>query len=172
MQETKEIQVQSLGQKNLLKNAEPTPVFLPGKFHGQEPGRLQSMGSQELDITEAIWHLARSRSQFSLVAQSCPTLCQPMHCSRPGFPVLTNSWSLLKLMSIQSVMPSNHIILCFPLLLLRSVLPIIRIFPNESVLHIGGRSIEVSASAAVFPMNIQDWFPLENQTVGLKWLST
>ena len=49
--------------------------------------------------------------QFSSVAQSCLTLCDPMNCSTPGFPVITNR-SLLKLMSIESVMPSNHLILC------------------------------------------------------------
>ena len=49
---------------------------------------------------------------------------------------ITNSWSLLKFMSIESVMPSNHLILCCPLLLLPSVFPSIRVFPNESVLHI------------------------------------
>ena len=49
---------------------------------------------------------------------------------------ITNSWSLLKLMSIESVMPSNHLILCRPLLLLPSILPCIRVFSNESVLHI------------------------------------
>ena len=59
-----------------------------------------------------------------------------MDCSTPGLPVITNSWSLLKLMSIESVMPSNHLILCRPLLLLPSIFPSIRVFSNESVLHI------------------------------------
>ena len=54
----------------------------------------------------------------------------------PGFPVLTISWSLLKLMSIESVMPSNHLILCCPLLCLPSIFPSIRVFSNASVLHI------------------------------------
>ena len=56
--------------------------------------------------------------QFSSVAQSCPTLCDPMNRSMPGLPVITNSRSLLKLMSIESVMPSSYLILCHPLLLL------------------------------------------------------
>ena len=56
-------------------------------------------------------------SQFSSVVQSCPTLCDLMDCSTAGFPVITNSWSLLKLMSIKSMMPSNHLILCTLLLL-------------------------------------------------------
>ena len=59
-----------------------------------------------------------------------------MDCSTPGFPVHTNSRSLLKLMSIESVMPSNHLILCRPLLLLPSIFPSIRVFSNESILHI------------------------------------
>ena len=74
--------------------------------------------------------------QFSSVTQSCPTLCNPMDCSTPGLPVHYHSQSLLKLMSIESVMPSNHLILCHPLLLLPSIPPSIRVFSNESVLYI------------------------------------
>ena len=65
----------------------------------------------------------------------CPTLCDPMDCSTPDSPVLPISRSLLKLMSIESVTPSNHLILC-PLLLLPSILPSIRVFSNESLLCI------------------------------------
>ena len=61
------------------------------------------------------------KDQFSSVAQSCPTLCNPMDCSTPGFPVHHQIWSLLKIMCIESVMPSNHLILCCPLLLLPSI---------------------------------------------------
>ena len=61
------------------------------------------------------------------VTQSCLTLCDPMNYSTPGFPVLTISWGLLKLMSVESVMPSNHLILCCPLLLLPSIFPSIRV---------------------------------------------
>ena len=68
--------------------------------------------------------------------QSYPTLCDPMDCSTPGFLSITNSQSLLKLMSTESVMPFNHLILCHPLLLLPSVFPSIRVFSNESVLCI------------------------------------
>ena len=68
---------------------------------------------------------------------------------------ITNSRSLLKLMSIASVMPSNHLILCYPLLL-PSIFPCIRIFSNEPVLCIRWPIIEVSASTSVLPMNIQD----------------
>ena len=74
--------------------------------------------------------------QFSSVAQSCPTLCNPMDCSTPGFPVLHHLQELLKLISIESVMPSNHLILCRLLLFLPAIFPSIGIFSNESVLLI------------------------------------
>ena len=70
------------------------------------------------------------------VANSCLILCNPMDCSTPGFPVLTISQSLLRFMSIESVMLPNHLILYRPLLLLYSVFPRIRVFSNESALHI------------------------------------
>ena len=73
--------------------------------------------------------------QFSSVAQSCPTLCDPTNPSTPGLCGVTNSRSSLKLTSIESVMPSNHLILCRPLLLLPSIFPSIRVFSNESTLH-------------------------------------
>ena len=75
--------------------------------------------------------------QFGSVAQSCPTLCYPMDCSMPGFLFITNSRSLLKLMSIESVMLSNHLVLCCLLLLRPSISPSIRVFSNESTLCIG-----------------------------------
>ena len=74
---------------------------------------------------------------------------------------ITNSQSLLKPMSIESVMPSNHLILCCPLLLLPPIPPNIRVFSNESLFQWlftwGGQSIGVSASVSVLPMNTQDW---------------
>ena len=97
---------------------------------------------------------------FSSVAQSCPTFWNPMDYSMSGFLPITNSQSLLKLMSIELVMPSNHFILCHPLLLLPSIFTSIRVFASKSVLHIRWPNIGVSASASVLPMNIQDWFPL------------
>ena len=71
---------------------------------------------------------------------------------------ITNSWTLLKAMSIELVMPSYHFIICCPLILLPNIFPSIRVFSNESVLHIRWPSTEASASAPVLPMNIQDWF--------------
>ena len=72
--------------------------------------------------------------QFSSVAQSCPTLCNPMNHSTPASLSITNSQSLLKLMPIESVMPSSHLILCHPLLL-APIPPSIRVFSIESILH-------------------------------------
>ena len=80
-------------------------------------------------------HILRHSVQFSPVAQSCPTLCNPMNHSTPRLPVITNSRSSLKLTSIESVMPSSHLILCRPLLLLPPIPPSIRVFSNESVHH-------------------------------------
>ena len=71
---------------------------------------------------------------------------------------ITNPQSLLKLMSIKSVMPSNHLILCCPLLLLPSIFPSIRVFSNQLALHI--RWPKYSASASGLSMNIQDWLVL------------
>ena len=136
--------------------------------------------------------------QFSSVAQSCPTLCNPMDCSTPGFSVHHQSFLSINYQinstcyqifnSVQFspsvvsdslrphksqharppcpspapgvysnscpllVMPSSHLILCRPLLLLPSIIPSIKLFSNESV----GQSIGVSASASVLPMNTQD----------------
>ena len=73
---------------------------------------------------------------------------------------MASSQSLLKLMSIESVMPSSHLILCCPLFLLPSIFPSIRVFSNESVLRIRWQNVGVSALASVLTMNIQDWFPL------------
>ena len=73
--------------------------------------------------------------QFSSVAQSCPTLCRTWTTACQASLSITSSHSLLKLMSIESMMPSNHLILCLPLLP-PSIFPRIRVFSNESVLHI------------------------------------
>ena len=95
---------------------------------------------------------------FSSVTQSCPTLCNPMDCSTPGLPVR----SLLKLMPTKSLIPSNYLILCRPLLLPPSIFPSIRVFSNESVLPIRPKDWSLS-------FNIQ-WTPrtdlLQNGLVG------
>ena len=98
--------------------------------------------------------------QSSSVAQSCLTLCIPWTAARQASLSITNSWSLLKLTSIKSVMPSNHLILCRPLLLPPPIFPSIRVFSLSQFFASGGQRIGVSASASVLPVNIQDWFPL------------
>ena len=107
------------------------------------------------------WHSGLYKHQFSSVAQSCPTLCDPMNCSTPGLPVhhqlpeFTQThvhWVRdaiqpshpLSSPSPPAPNPSQH-----------------QGLSNESVLHIKCQSIGVSASASVLPMNIQDWFPLK-----------
>ena len=74
--------------------------------------------------------------QFSSVVQSCPTLCDPVNHSTPGLPVQLQLLESTQIHAIESMMPSNHLILCRPLLLLPSILPSIRVFPNESALCI------------------------------------
>ena len=94
------------------------------------------------------------------VVQSCPTLCDPMDCSTQASLAFTVSQSLFKLMSIELMMPSNHLILCNSFLLLPSIFPSIRVFVMSWLFVTGGQSIGVSPSASVLLMNIQDWFPL------------
>ena len=79
------------------------------------------------------WHAVGSQYQS---VQLCPTLCDLMDCSTPGFLSNTNSQSLLKFKCIKSVMPSSHLILCCPLLLPLSIFPSIRVFSNELIHHI------------------------------------
>ena len=101
----------------------------------------------------------------SSVTQSCPTLCDPMDCSMPVFPI---SQSLLKLVSIELVMPPNYFIVCRPLIL-PSIFPSVGVFSVSWLFASGGQSIGASASASILPMNIQDWSPL--RLTGLNSLS-
>ena len=84
----------------------------------------------------------------------------PWIAARQASLSITNSQSLPKLKSIKSVMPSSHLILCHPLLLLPPIPPSIRVFSNESTLRMRWPKYWVSASASVLPMNTQDWSPL------------
>ena len=103
--------------------------------------------------------------QFSSAIQSCLTLCDPMDCSTPGFPVHHQLLELAQLMSIELVMPSNHLILSCPLLFLPSISPNIRVFSNESVLCIRWPkywSFSISPSNAYSGLASfrMDWFDL------------
>ena len=114
-------------------------------------------GKMNIIITLKFWQF--KKLLFNSVAQLCPTLCNPMACSTPGFLSITNSWSLLKLMSIESMMPSNHLILCHPLLL-PSIFPRIRVFTEESVVLIRWPKYQ-SFSFSISPSNeYVDWSPL------------
>ena len=101
-----------------------------------------------------------SSVQFSRSVVSNSSLPHESQHARPTLSI-TNSQSLLKLISIESVMPSSYLILCHPLSLLPPIPPSIRVFPKESTLPWGGQTIGVSASASVLWMNTQDWSPLE-----------
>ena len=85
----------------------------------------------------------------------------PHTAARQASLSLTISWSLLKLMSIESVMPSSQLVLCHLLLFLPSIFPSIRIFPVSWLFTSGSQNIEASMSTSVLPMNIQHRFPLE-----------
>ena len=110
-------------------------------------------------------HCKKDSVHFSSVAQSCATLCDPMDCSIPGFPVhhscpcptpgayansCPSSWWCYPTIS-SSVIPLSSCLQSFPEL---------RSFPMSQFFTSGGQSIGISASASVLPMNIQDWFPL------------
>ena len=94
--------------------------------------------------------------QISSVAQSCPTFCHPMDCSRQGLPDHHQLPELFQLITIELMMSFNHLILyCNRLLCLQSF-PTSGSFPVSQFFTSGGQSIGVSASASVFPMNIQN----------------
>ena len=84
----------------------------------------------------------------------------PFTAARQASLSITNAQSLLKLMSTKSGMPSNHLILCYPLLLLPSIFPSTKIFSNESVLCIRWPEYWSFSFSISLPMNVQDWFPL------------
>ena len=120
-----------------------------GKPHGQKIGIYRHTVSRDTILFTII-------IQFSSVAQSCLTLCNPMNCSTPGLPVHHQARSLLKLMSIELVMPSKHLILCHSLLLLPSIFPNIRAFSSESVLCIRWPKYWSFSFNISPPMNTQD----------------
>ena len=115
-------------------------------FSRRSPNLGIELGSPVL-WTDFFYHLSHCS------VQSCPTLSDPMDCQASLS--ITNSKSLLKLMFIMSVMPSNHFILSCPLLLPPSIIPSIRVFSMNQFFTSGGQSIGVSALASVLSMNIQ-----------------
>ena len=107
-------------------------VSSPRSFIRLLPLQPWSVTSSHILVLEIIWEYS---VQFSSVAQSCLTLYDPMNHSTPGLPVHHQLPELLRLTSIESVMPSSHLILCRPLLLLLPIPPSIRVFSNESTLR-------------------------------------
>ena len=99
-------------------------------------------------------------NQISSVVQSCPTLCNPMNHSTPGLPVHHQLLEFTQAHVHWVVMPSNHLILCCPLLLLPSIFPNIRVFSNESALRIWWPKYWSFSFKSVLPMNTPDWSPL------------
>ena len=99
-----------------------------------------------LPATRLLWFSVQSLSHVRFFAT-------PWTATGQASLYITNSWSLLKLISTESVMPSNHLILCCPLLLLLSIFPSIKVFSSELTLPSGGQRI--GASASILPMNIQ-----------------
>ena len=130
----------SLGQKDLLKEGMATHSgILAWKIPWtKESGRLQSIGLQSQTLLK--WHSTHAQvltKEGSVQLLSYVSLfATPWTAARQASLSITNCWSLLKHMSIESVMPSNHLILCCPLLLLPSVFPSIRVFSSESALPI------------------------------------
>ena len=128
----------------------------------QGNGVLASVGIQLMEVRVKI--LAGSTFPFLIVLQSLSCVQQfatpwTAACQTPLSS--TSSWSLLKFMSIESVMLSNHFILCHPLLLLPSNFPSTRVFSNELALCIRWPKYWNFSLGSVLPMNIQGWFPLE-----------
>ena len=129
----------------------------PGSFDWENSSEDKSKYYIDFGVfaSEINWKwLSHLQIQFSSVTQSCLT---PWTAACQASLSIINSWSLLKLMSIESVMPSNHLILCHPLL---QSFPASGSFKMSQFFTLGSQSIGVLASASVLPKNIQDWFSL------------
>ena len=120
------------------------------------------VSKEDIQMANKTWKDAQHNSLFSSF-QSLSRFwlfASPWTAAHQALVSISNSWSSPKSMSIESVRPSNHLILCRPLLFLPSFFPSIRVFSNESALRIRWPlGIRVSASTSVLPMNIQDRFP-------------
>ena len=151
----------------------PSPTYFIAKFHHSQilPFLLHSLKKKihsiyETRKREGEWLLyfffffgfwVRS----SVQSRGCVwLLATPWTAAHQASLSITNAQSLCKLIYIESVMPSNHLILCRPLLLSSSIFPSIRVFSNESVLCIRWPKYWSFSFSTVLPMNIQDWFPL------------
>ena len=127
--------------------------YLEGKWYKWQSSRLKSVEFSSVHLLSCVWLFAT-----------------PWTAAHHASLSISNSQSLLKLMSIESVMPSNPLILCPPLLLMLSTFPASGSFPRSQLIESGGQSTRVSASASVLPVNIQGWFPL-GLTGWISWQS-
>ena len=137
-----------------VMNSSPTQNWVLLPLHDQEVDDWAGNHSGNTELPKPSFNLRNKGSVqlFSPVQLSAT----PWTAACQAFLSITNSQNLLKLMSIASAMPSNHLIFCHPLLLLPSIFPRIRVFSNDSDFSSGGQSIQVSASTSVLPMNTQD----------------
>ena len=138
-----------------------------GTVHTKHPLPTTQEKTLHMDITR--WSIPKSDwlhslqpkmekfYQFSSVAHSCQTLCDPWTAARQAYLSITSSRSSRRLMSIESVMPFSHLILCHPLLLLHQSLSASQSFPMSQLFAWGGQSIGVSALASFLPKKSQGW---------------
>ena len=139
----------------------------------EQSGRLQSMGSQRVDTTEqlstwlkmGLFLLPQSVHVLFLFSSvlslsRVPLFATPWTVTRKASLSVTNSRSLLKLMSIESVMPSNHLVLWCPFIFVLSIFPSIPVFPMSQFFTSHGQSIGASSSASILSVSIQDWLTL------------
>ena len=127
-------------------------------------------------ISKVLYWRQDVKNLFSSDAQSCPTLCNPMNSSTPGLPVHQQlpEFTQTHVHRVSVVIQPSH--LCCSLLFLTPIsptpLPASGSFPVSQLFAWGGQSVGASASASVFPMNIQGWFPLELITQFTQWLTS
>ena len=114
------------------------------------------INSKSIPLAALVKSMMLPLLHFSSVAQSRPTLCEPMDWTHQTSLSITNSRGLLKLMSIESVMPSNHLIICLPFSSCLQYFPASGSFPVSHFFTSGVQSIDISASLSVLPKNILD----------------
>ena len=142
-----------------------SPALAGGFFTTEPPGKNFQLPFTCLNVVSVVLQLSYSRLEDKLSSRlissvqslSCVQLfATPWTAARQASLSNTNSWNLLKLMSIKPVIPSNHLIFCHPLLLLPSIFPSIRVFYNGQFFASSGQSMGASTSSSALPMNIQD----------------
>ena len=143
------IQVQSLIQEDRTGHRAMKDPPKQGGFHTPQ---LKPCTAKEVTLLLSLCSRSLRLQGLQCDFTHCPTICDPMDCSTPGFPVLHHLPEFAKLMSIESMVPSNHLILCCPLLLLLSIFLSIRVLPMSWLFASCGKNIRPSPS--VLLMNI------------------